>query len=124
MQPLKSILLGSVTALSFIGCITQAVAFPDVADIAGSNPTPRYVQVEGIDTAIDANSIQWNGNYLKAKTVSTEYEAIVVYDCEKYRSSQLSVGDGLSEMQRVQSPSWNDRDPSFVQTVCDTAMHN
>jgi hypothetical protein len=100
------------------------IAFVEVTQIAEPDSEPRYVGVEGFEAAIDANSIQWEQSYLKVVTVSTEYEALVIYDCQNYRSAELMLGDGVGEMQPVQEPVWNNRDPGFARAVCNTAAAN
>lgn len=100
------------------------IAFLEVTQIAEPDSEPRYVGVEGFEAAIDTNSIQWEQSYLKVVTVSTEYEALVIYDCQNYRSTELMLGDGIGEMQPVQEPVWNNRDPGFARAVCNTAIVN
>ncbi|MFH7242462.1 MAG: hypothetical protein ACHWZW_06380 [Spirulina sp.] len=100
------------------------IAFVEATQIAEPDSEPRYVGVEGFEAAIDANSIQWEQSYLKVVTVSTEYEALVIYDCQNYRSAELMLGDGIGEMQPVQEPVWNNRDPGFARAVCNTATAN
>lgn len=100
------------------------MAFPEVTQISEPNLEPSYVGVEGVAAAIDINSIHWEQPYLKVVTVSTEYEALVVYDCQNYRSAELMLGDGIGEMQPIQEPVWNNRDPGFARAVCNTASAN
>jgi len=101
-----------------------AIAFPELTQISEPDLEPRYVNVEGFEAAIDVNSIQWDQNYLKVVTVSTEYEALVIYDCQNYRSTELMIGDGIIDMQPVQKPAWNNRDSGFSRAVCNTANRN
>lgn len=101
-----------------------SMAFPDIPQISEPSSDPSYVGVEGFEAAIDVNSIQWEQPYLKVVTVSTEYEALVIYDCQNYRSAELMLGDGTGEMRPVQESVWNNRDPSFARAVCDTATEN
>lgn len=108
-----------------LGCNQHAaVAFPEITEISEPDSEPSYVYVEGVEASIDVNSIQWDENYLKVVTVSTEYEALVIYDCQNYRSAELMLGDGIGEMQPVQEPVWNNRDPGFSRAVCNTATEN
>lgn len=103
---------------------TAATAFPELGQISEADTEPTYVQVEGFEAAIDANSIEWDKQYLKVVTVATEYEALVIYDCQEYRSAELAIGDGTEEMQTVQQPIWNIRDTGFLEAVCNTANQN
>lgn len=114
-----------LTSILSLGCNQNAsVAFPEATQISEPDSESSYVRVEGFEAAIDANSIQWEQPYLKVVTVSTEYEALVIYDCQNYRSAELMLGDGIGEMQPVQEPVWNDRDPGFARAVCSTATAN
>jgi hypothetical protein len=119
------LLLLCTTAILSLACNQHAaVAFPELTGILEPDSEPNYVYVEGVEASIDANSIQWDGNYLKVVTVSTEYEALVIYDCQNYRSAEIMVGDGIEEMQPVQEPVWNNRDSGFARAVCNTATAN
>jgi len=100
------------------------MAFPDVTQISEPDSEPSYVRVEGFEAAIDANSIQWDQPYLKVVIVSTEYEALVIYDCQNHRNAEIIVGDGIGGMQPAQDPVWNNRDTGFTRAVYDTAAAN
>jgi hypothetical protein len=121
---LKFYFFGLVSLTSFLFSQHTAVAFPEITEILEPDSEPNYVYVEGVEASIDTNSIQWDENYLKVVTVSTEYEALVIYDCQNYRSAEIMVGDGIGEMQPVQEPVWNNRDPGFARAVCNTATEN
>ena len=76
-------LLLCLASILSLGCNQNAsMAFPDVTQISEPSSEPSYVGIEGIEASIDVNSIQWDENYLKVVTVSTEYEALVIYDCQ------------------------------------------
>ncbi|NJL85468.1 MAG: hypothetical protein HC886_05045 [Leptolyngbyaceae cyanobacterium SM1_1_3] len=116
--------LGLASTLYLAYNQNASMAFPEVTQISEPNLEPSYVGVEGVAAAIDINSIHWEQPYLKVVTVSTEYEALVVYDCQNYRSAELMLGDGIGEMQPIQEPVWNNRDPGFARAVCNTASAN
>lgn len=115
-------ILASVLCLVYSQNIVMA--FPEVTQISEPDLEPRYVSVEGFEAAINVNSIQWDQFYLKVVIVSTEYEALIIYDCQNYRSAELMIGNGIIEMQTVQEPVWNSRDPGFSRAVCNTANRN
>jgi hypothetical protein len=121
---LRFLLFGLAPLINLFSCQSTSIAFPELEEISEPNSEPIYVSVEGFEAAIDTNSIQWDQTYLKVVTVSTEYEALVIYDCQDYRSAELMVGNGTEDMEPVVEPVWNYRDTGFTRAVCNTATEN